>query len=324
MYLAKRLPPGVGKIKFKVWLLLLVITFMVITTLGKALLEPCEHLSEQQNKPIRTVESVKEIFSWEHVKIDTVFKFRKQYTPIWALKLLQLITLLPLCVAAFLSWRSVTFTGSALSCEFKRFIAIFGSALLGYSVLRLSAYLEYIPNIQLDLLVSPRIHWTQGSIIALLMVVASIVMGYLALRYLLHVGKGVYPNAGLALYLTLILIISGITIITRPSLLEYMLLLPVIILWPMILPSRYLTRQLINLLIVVFSFAFFLFFIGYSFPTPFQGDWGWRLMFAISSGFISPSSVIFLLLSISTFLGMIGIAICPPEIRHSQIKFSCR
>lgn len=282
---------------------------MVVTTAGKVLLQP---IDGHQSDSIISVQSLNDIVSWNQY---ATFRIDKRYIPIWGLKLLQLLTLLPLGIAAFQSWRNIAVSGPALSWEFRKFLVIFGAMLVGYgSILFLSSF-GYLQRVQRELL---KVIAMGPDVLLLFILLIIIAVGYLGLRYILRIGNGVYPNAGLVFYLTTVFVIAGIQILNKTSLTQYMLLFPMIIFWPLISPTKYFAKQLTNLSLIGFSFIYYLAFIGYSVHQMSIR----QVTSALFSSYFHPAVILFVCALFTTHIRMFSIAVHQPETQQSQLKFN--
>lgn len=252
------------------------------------------------------------------------FKFGDHFIPIWSLKLFQILTLIPLGFTTLVLWRDLSFSGQAIQIELRKLFEILGAALAGYFTLVLSAHFGYLSIFPNRSIAAHKNIFFSSANLSIYIAILVIVLVFLGLKYMFRADQGVYPNAGIILYTTVAFLFNLVIIFSQSSLAAYMMLLPVVICWPLILPSKYFYKQLSNLFLAVLPLLYFLSVLGYMISLIPAGPWGSYYLKSIAFMKWNPTAVCFIIAWLAIFIRMVIIAVHLPEIYQTQLRIGLR
>jgi hypothetical protein len=252
------------------------------------------------------------------------FKFGDRFIPVWCLKFFQILMLIPLGYTTLALWRGLSFSGQAVQIELRKLFEIFGAALAGYLTLILAAHFGYLAKISGQSIVNHKYIFFRLDNLVICIAFLVTFLVFLGLKYIFRADKGVYPNSGIILYTSVAFLVNMVVIFSQSSLAAFMLLLPVAICWPLILPSKFFSKQLSNLFLVVLPLFYFLFALGYMISLTPAEPWGRYYLQAIAFMKWTPTAVCFAIAWLAIFIRMSIIAIHPPENCQTKLQIGLR
>lgn len=259
---------------------------------------------------LRTIQAMPALPKGEMFYLKTGSK----YIPGWALRIIQLLALLPLGAAVAAAWRRAgAINDRQIWAEARQLLALFGAGVLGYIALWLSSEnglmtkFEMYPATQKDPILN------RPEILPLLLVLAAAVGGYFFLRWLLRVEPVRDTDTRQAVVLTGMLGLITLAIAFNAGFAALALLAPAIILWPLVKPGQGTGRRVANILLSLTILAVFVVFITLFKKLYFIGYIWWYLLMCAAYGLFRARAILTFLASLALAVRFISAAGSPPS-----------
>lgn len=254
---------------------------------------------------------------------STYWKTGDRFIPGHGIILLQLLFLIPLIVGLIEAWRNMEGIGAnGLGKEFSQWLAIIIAGAAGYFALWLSAGYGLIKLFELHPAAMKDPILLHPAWLPLLLAVGTTGLAYYAVRIAFQIQTGRSPVVGFALFMTILTLLLIIGILNGAGFACVTFLGPAVLLWPLIKPSKALSRRIINTLLSM-SLPILVIYVLGSLAHMFDiVNFWWYLIMATVTGLISIPTLLFYLASFALFLRVIIITSTQPTTYRADNRIS--